>query len=125
MKASGAQLGAVIDPEGEHITLTDDTGRVLEDDVTLYCFLKLLGITHEKPRVGLPVAVPRAFQEVCQEHGAEIVWTKLSTPHLMEIAATANVDFVGSQEGGYIFPSFLPAYDATAAFMNLVAMLAD
>jgi mannose-1-phosphate guanylyltransferase/phosphomannomutase len=124
VQAAGAHLGAVIDPDGEHLSLVDDTGRVLDDDAALFCLLKLVCLTNEKPKVGLPVAVGRAFEELCQEQGAEIVWTKLSTPHLMEVASTDEVVFVGSQQGGYIFPSFLPAYDATAAFVNLLAMLA-
>jgi len=35
------------------------------------------------------------------------------------------VTFAASQEGGYIFPDFLPAYDAVATFINLLALLAE
>ena len=41
----------------------------------------------------------------------------------MEIASTPGVDFAASQEGGYIFPSFLPAYDAVAAFVKTLGLL--
>jgi mannose-1-phosphate guanylyltransferase/phosphomannomutase len=34
------------------------------------------------------------------------------------------VDLAASQEGGYIFPSFLPAYDATAALVKILELLA-
>jgi mannose-1-phosphate guanylyltransferase/phosphomannomutase len=47
----------------------------------------------------------------------------MSTPHLMEVAAGSAVDFAASQEGGYIFPSFLPAYDAVAALVELLSLL--
>jgi mannose-1-phosphate guanylyltransferase/phosphomannomutase len=40
------------------------------------------------------------------------------------VAARENVVFAASQEGGFIFPDFLPAYDATATFVNLLALLA-
>src|SRR5207302_108936 len=56
--------------------------------------------------------------------GARITWTKLSTPALMEVAASGGVDLAASQEGGFIFPRFLPAYDATAAFVNVLELLA-
>jgi mannose-1-phosphate guanylyltransferase / phosphomannomutase len=41
----------------------------------------------------------------------------------MEVAASGGVDLAASQEGGFIFPSFLPAYDATAAFVNVLELL--
>ena len=46
--------------------------------------------------------------EICRAGGAEIIWTKLSASHLMEVAGTGGVTFAASQSGGYIFPA-LPA----------------
>jgi mannose-1-phosphate guanylyltransferase/phosphomannomutase len=125
MLAAGAHVGAVIDPDGEHITLIDDSGHVLTDNEALYVILSLVIGTTEKPRVAVPVAVSRAVEELCERTGAEIAWAKLSTPHLMELAAGGDVAFAGSQEGGYIFPAFLPAYDATATLVHVLAMLGE
>ena len=124
VRASGAHIGAVMHPDGEHITLIDDDGHVLSNDEGLLTLLSLVCDAHEKPRVALPVAVSRAAERIAAEGGAEIVWTKLSTPHLMEVAQTSDVTFAASQEGGYIFPAFLPAYDAAATLVNLLALLA-
>ena len=124
VKASGAHLGAVIHPDGEHITLVDDSGHVLTDDEGVLALLTLVREAYDKPRVALPVAVSVAAEDICREGGMEIVWTKLSTPHLMEVASTAEVIFAASQEGGYIFPAFLPAYDSAATLVSLLAMLA-
>jgi mannose-1-phosphate guanylyltransferase/phosphomannomutase len=125
MRAAGAHVGAVIDPDGERITLVDDTGRVLSDDEALFALLTLVCTTTEKARVAVPVSVSREVERVAGELGAEIVWTKLSTPHLMEVSATADVAFAASQEGGFIFPGFLPAYDAAATFVSLLGLLAE
>ena len=125
VRNSGAQLGAVIDPDGEHLRLIDDTGHVLSDDDALFALLHLVCVTAEQPvQVAVPVSVSREVEKFALGHGAEIVWTKLSTPHLMEVAAAGNVDFAASQEGGFIFPAFLPAYDATATLVHLLALLA-
>ncbi len=62
---------------------------------------------------------------MCDDAGATLLWTKLSTPHLMEVASGPGVRFAASQEGGYIFPSFLPAYDAVAALVETLALLAS
>jgi mannose-1-phosphate guanylyltransferase/phosphomannomutase len=125
VRASGSHLGAVIDPDGESITIIDDGGHVLTDNEALMALLSLVLSTHEKPRIAVPVVASQTVDEMCRQAGAEIVWTKLSKPQLMEVAATADVTFAASQEGGYIFPDFLPAYDAVATFINLLALLAE
>jgi len=124
VRASGAHLGAVIDPGGEHLTLVDDEGRVLSNDEALLLLLDLVVTTMPGARVALPVAAPLAAERITTSAGAEIRWTKLSASHLMEIAGSGDVCFAASQLGGYIFPSFLPAFDAVATLVHLLSMLA-
>jgi mannose-1-phosphate guanylyltransferase / phosphomannomutase len=122
--ASGAHLGAVLDPGGELLVLVDDEGRTLTDDEALLVLLALVcPNAPEGARVCLPVAVPRAVERLCADNGVEIVWTKLSPPHLMEASSRPGVVFGASQNGGFIFPSFLPAFDAVATLVNLLALL--
>ncbi|MBW3614404.1 MAG: NTP transferase domain-containing protein [Actinobacteria bacterium] len=125
VRSAGAHLGAVIDPDGEHVTLIDDSGHVLTDDEALFSLLHLVCATSDGPvKVAVPVAVSREVERLAREQGAEIVWTKLSTPHIMEVAAGGGISFAASQVGGFIFPDFLPAYDATATLVHLMGLLA-
>ncbi len=124
VRAANARLGAVIDPDGERITLIDDEGHVLSNDESLLALLTLVTSTTDKANVALPVAVSQEAERIAEEAGARITWTKLSTPHLMDVAASDGVDLAASQEGGFIFPRFLPAYDATATFVNVLELLA-
>jgi len=124
VRVSGAHLGAVIDPSGERITLVDDEGRVLSDDEALLLLLGLVVADQPGVSVALPVSVPRAAERLCAEAGSPVVWTKLSAAHLMEVASSGSVAFAASQLGGYIFPSFLPAFDGVATLVHLLAMLA-
>ena len=41
----------------------------------------------------------------------------------MEVASSGRVDFAASQEGGFIWPDFLPAYDAAATLVKLLDLL--
>jgi mannose-1-phosphate guanylyltransferase/phosphomannomutase len=129
VRASGAHLGAVIDTDGEYITLVDNNGHILTDDEALMALLYLVLADADRrggppPTVALPVSVGRAVEAMCDEAGATLLWTKLSTPHLMEVASGPGVRFAASHEGGYIFPSFLPAYDAVATLVETLALLA-
>jgi mannose-1-phosphate guanylyltransferase / phosphomannomutase len=122
--AAGADVGAVLDPDGERITLVDDSGHVLSHNQALLALLTLVCETQPGCRVALPVAVSQAAERVVAKAGGSIAWTKLSPAHLMETAAEPGVVFGASQDGGYIFPRFLPAYDATATLVHLLALLA-
>ena len=55
--ASGAQLGAAIDADGEHLTLIDDSGAVLPHETALLALLSLVGDHLVGDTVALPVTV--------------------------------------------------------------------
>ena len=124
VKASGAHIGAVLDPDGERLVLIDDAGRVLSDDEALYVMVSLVLATQSSPSVALPASVPRSFEALVREGGAELTWTKLGSGHLMEVAQSGAASFGGSQDGGFVFPRFLPAFDSVVTLANLLAMLA-
>ncbi|MGH9073673.1 MAG: sugar phosphate nucleotidyltransferase, partial [Acidimicrobiales bacterium] len=124
VRASGAHLGAVVDPHGEHLTIVDDSGRSLSDDEALLALLQLVVATVPGATVALPVTASRGAEDICSAGGAKITWTKLSAPHLMEVASAGEVSFAAGQDGGFIFPAFLPAYDSAATLVHLLSMLA-
>ena len=69
VRASGAHLGAVIDPGGENITLVDDEGRVFSDDETLLLLLDLVVSRVRHAKVALPVSSPMAAEHICAAPG--------------------------------------------------------
>jgi mannose-1-phosphate guanylyltransferase/phosphomannomutase len=123
VRASGAHLGAVIDPGGEHITIVDDEGRIFSDDEALLLLLDMVVSTTRHAKVALPVAAPMAAERICEAAGATVLWTKLSATHLMEVSSSGAVTFAASQLGGFVFPRFLPAFDAVATLVHLLDML--
>lgn len=124
VRASGSHLGMVIAPDGETAVIIDDEGRALSDDEALMAVMTLVCESKPGARIALPVAASRECEQIARDNGAEIVWTKLSAPHLMEVADTERVDLAASQEGGFIWPDFLPAYDAVATLVKLLDLLA-
>ncbi|MFN8036188.1 MAG: sugar phosphate nucleotidyltransferase [Acidimicrobiia bacterium] len=124
VRTSRSDLGLVVDPDGETAIIIDDEGRALNDEQALLALVSLVTRAGERVRVGLPVSVSREAERIAKANGAEIVWTKLSAAHLMDVAAGHTVDFAASQEGGFIWADFLPAYDATATLAKLLDLLA-
>jgi len=86
--------------------------------------VELVCATRPNAKIALPVSVSREAERVAERHGATVIWTKLSAAHLMEVAQQRGVDLAASQEGGFIWPSFLPAYDAAATLAHLLDLLA-
>jgi mannose-1-phosphate guanylyltransferase/phosphomannomutase len=123
VRGSGADLGAVIDPGGERLTLIDGTGRVLSDDEAIMAFIALSTEAGETGRVALPVTASDRTVRRCGEYGIELMLTPLSPSGLLEAAASGGVSFASDQRGGYVFPAFLPAFDAAAALVRVVSLL--
>jgi mannose-1-phosphate guanylyltransferase/phosphomannomutase len=123
VRASGAGLGAVLDPHGEHLTLVDDDGRVLGHEQALGLFVELVA-RHDGGRLALPVAASSSLQEIAASHGASVLWSKLAAADLQEAATEPGVTLAASLDGGYIVPQFLPAYDAAAALVKLLELVA-
>jgi mannose-1-phosphate guanylyltransferase/phosphomannomutase len=123
--SSGAHIGAVIDPDGEHLTLIDDEGHVLTDTQALLAFVDLVAsTTADGCRIAVPVIATARVRELAESHGAEVVWTKVATSALMASALSDGVALAASTDGGFIVPGFLPAYDAVAAFVKILELLA-
>jgi mannose-1-phosphate guanylyltransferase/phosphomannomutase len=124
VRASGAHVGAVIDPHGEHLTIIDDSGHCLSDSEALFTLLALVADHLLGDCVALPVSVSSQAEQLLTRHGVRVKYTKLSTPALMDAATEPGVGFAASQDGGFILPGFLPAFDAAATRVKLLELLA-
>ncbi len=124
VRASGADLGAVLDPTGEQLTLVDDQGQVLSDSASLFVFLDLVCDRLLGDTVALPVTAPRAAADIVQARGYSVLWTKTSSAALMAAAATPGVGFASNLDGGVILPGFLPAFDAAGGLLKILDLLA-
>jgi mannose-1-phosphate guanylyltransferase/phosphomannomutase len=122
VRASGSQMGAVIDPDGERLILIDDEGHVLTEQESLLAFVRLLPGKIYGDRVAVPVNTTAAVTDLVA--GMDIVWTKLSNSALMDAATEPGVGFAGNSEGQFILPGFMPAFDAAAAFVKMLDLLA-
>lgn len=123
VRASVADLGAVIDPSGDQLTLVDDEGRILTDTETLFCFLDLVSDRLVGDTIALPVNAPREAAELVGNRGHQVRWSKTSAPALMEAADSPGVGFAQNLEGGVILPGFMPAFDAAGGLLKMLDLL--
>lgn len=124
VRGSGADLGALLDSPGERVRLVDARGRILEPATALLAFLWLVVQATPAPRVAVPVSASRVVDDIVRQAGGEVVWTPVSPPALMAAADAGGMAFAGDEEGGYIVPAFLPAFDGLMALVKLLELLA-
>jgi mannose-1-phosphate guanylyltransferase/phosphomannomutase len=124
VRSAGASLGAVIDPDGEKLILIDDEGHVLSNTEAMLALIQLLPAKILGDKIALPISTTRKAGDLAAEQGTSIRWTKLSNPALMDAATEAGVGFAGNQNGEYILPGFMPAFDGAATFVKVLDLLA-
>jgi len=122
--AVGADLGAVFDRPGERLYLVDEQAREVPLDQALLLYLRLIGSNGRTGRLAFPVTVTSQVDRFVEGSGLEIVRTGASLQDLTRTAAGDGVLFGGAVGGGYVFPEFLPGYDAVASLVKLLELLA-
>ncbi|MFL5955107.1 MAG: sugar phosphate nucleotidyltransferase [Gaiellaceae bacterium] len=118
-----AHFGAVFDRSAERMFLIDETGREIRPDQALLLFLRLIGDAGGSGTIAVPVTATSQVEEVVGDR-LQVVRTQASLAGLTQAAAEDGVVFAGAPGGGYVFPHFLPAYDAIASLCKLLELLA-
>jgi mannose-1-phosphate guanylyltransferase/phosphomannomutase len=120
-----ADLGFVIGPAAERLYLVDDRGREVPAEKLLLLFVRLVA-QQASPgaRITLPLTVTRLAERLAAPFGVEVVRSPVSLPALARASTEDGVVFAGGLGGGYIFPEFLPAFDAVMSLGKLLELLA-
>jgi mannose-1-phosphate guanylyltransferase/phosphomannomutase len=121
-----ADFGIMIDSGGEKILIVDERGHVISPADTLHLFIHLACKYESAPgKAAMPLNVSSVADDIASDAGREIMRTKVSSRAMMEAALEPGVFFVGSQDGGFIFPKFIPAYDGILSLFKLMEYLAN
>jgi mannose-1-phosphate guanylyltransferase / phosphomannomutase len=121
--AIGADLGVVFDRAAERVYLIDDEAREIPVEQALLLYLRLIGSNGKAGKLAFPVTVTSQVENVVAGSDLEVVRTPASLAALTKAAAENGVVFAGAVGGGYVFPEFLPAYDAMASLCKLLELL--
>jgi mannose-1-phosphate guanylyltransferase/phosphomannomutase len=122
--AVGADLGAVFDRAAERLYLIDEEAREVPVEQALLLFLRLISTNGRRGKLAFPVTVTSQVDRLVEGSKLEIVRTPASLADLTGAAAQGDVVFAGAVGGGYVFPDFLPGYDAVASLAKLLELLA-
>ena len=121
-----ANLGVLIDADGETVTLVDDTGRIVGRNRLMALLTLLVARARPGARIAMPQTVPSAVEQIAEANGATVIRTRSDRRSLMALAESEGsaLAFAGGMDYELIFPEFQPAFDgiyATAKIMELLA----
>jgi mannose-1-phosphate guanylyltransferase / phosphomannomutase len=123
--AIGADLAVVFDRPAERLYLVDELGHEIGVDRALLLFVRLLASNGRRGKLAFPVTVTSQVETLTRDSSLEVIRTPTSLAELTKTAAEDGVVFAGALSGGYVFPDFLPAYDAVASLCKLLELLAQ
>jgi len=126
VRALRADLGLLMGSQGERFAAMDEEGEALVGDDLLLAFIELvLQDGGAGTRIAVPFSATSGVEEICERHGAVCIRTKADARSLMETAGSdPALALAADNEGGFIFPQFLPAFDAMLALGKLLELLA-
>ena len=135
-----ADIGVLIESDGERLSLVDEGGRVIEGNTLLaaVAWLALKDVaerengasSEEDPkvpqRIAVTVGATGAVEKIAKDFGAEVFRTRQDPRSLMEflLRPGQEVLFAGDGDGGFIFPRFQPAFDAMFTLAKVFQFLA-
>ena len=123
----GADMGALIDDDGERLYLVDEQGRAVQNELLLALFALIALQERPGALVGVPVSAPSVVDQIARQHSGQVVRTKHDPRSLMNLAMAHRDTMVlaGDIRGGFIFPEFYPTQDAVIALARVLKALAS
>jgi len=113
---SGADAGAVLDPNGDRLVLVDEKGRVIQDDL-LTALLSLIILKGESGPVVVPVTAPGTIEELAGRYCGKVIRTKTAMQDFLDKVLAADS---GSDDISRFFLHF-DALSALARIMDYMA----
>ena len=122
----GADLGVLVDHDGESFALVDDLGRIIAGNRLLALMSLMVCRAQPGARIAIPVTTPSAIGRLIDSVGGRVTRTKSDRRSMMALAAKERdtLAYGSGFKQEPIFPEFQPAFDALYAMVKMMEMLA-
>ncbi|MEW6684844.1 MAG: sugar phosphate nucleotidyltransferase [Candidatus Edwardsbacteria bacterium] len=116
-----AQIGFLFDTGAEKIFLLNERGEILDGDLTLALVTLLVLKGTNIKKIAVPVNASRTIEEMAERYGVQVKRIGTDTRSMMDVSS--EVGFVGTKNGGFIFPEFQPAFDAMLTVCKILELM--
>ncbi|MBV9101398.1 MAG: NTP transferase domain-containing protein [Candidatus Dormibacteraeota bacterium] len=119
-----ADVGCMLSPTGERLTLIDDTGVTL----TPYETFGILAAWFLRSRPGIvlaPAAAPGWISQLVRDNGGTFTSTPSEPAMVLRASAVPGTCLATDGDGGFIWPYYFGAYDAMYTIVKLLELRAS
>lgn len=122
-----ADLGVVLDPDGERMILVDDKGQTVAGTTLLLMMAMLISRTESGALVAAPVSAPDALETILNRDGGRVIRTGVALRPLLHRSQLGRnkIRLAGTVDGEILFPEFCSGFDAMFSFVKLLELLAQ
>jgi len=123
VKTLHADIGFLINSAAEKLTVVDENGNFIDNQLLLLLVTDLFLKTHSAQKIAVPVAASMGVEHIAAQYGVEVIRVRNSHLAMMEAHQLEGVDFVGGTLGGFIFPGFQMGADAILTAIYILDLM--
>lgn len=120
-----ADFGFHLNPAAEKLTVVDESGKLIDNQLLLLIVTDLFLQTHECKKIAVTVNASAGIEMLAKEYGVEVIRVPSDHLSMMKVFISKQADFVGGTKGGFIFPGFQTGADAILAVVKILEMVAQ
>lgn len=119
---SGADAGAVLDPNADHLIMIDNKGQIIQEEM-LTALLSLIILKGQGGTVVVPVTAPRAIEALAERYRGRVVRTKTALQDFLDkVMAPENQSGLEGISG---ISRFFLHFDALSALARVLDYMAQ
>lgn len=124
VRASGARIGLAVDPDVDRLSLVDEEGRALGEDLTLALAADVV-LRRRRGSVVTNLSTSRVVDDVAESHGCRAIRAPVGEINVVERMIAEGAVVGGEGNGGVILPELHHTRDAPVGAALLLQFLAD
>ena len=124
VRSSGASIGLAVDPDVDRLSLVDETGRPLGEDLTLALAADVV-LRRRPGRVVTNLSTSRVLDDVADRHGCHVIRAPVGEINVVVRMQREDAVVGGEGNGGVVLPELQHTRDAPVGAALLLQFLAD
>lgn len=125
VKSLKADLGVILDGEGEKLTLATSAGGVISGNSLLYLLFKIFLSGTKGAHATLPVNASSHILKLLERQKCKIRETPADSRSIMSAVGDQEASFGGDTQGGFILGEFSLCFDAMGVLLSLLKRFAE
>ncbi len=124
VKAMSADIGVAYDGDADRSIFVDETGEIYWGDRTFALIEKYFLQDNPGEKIVTPVSSSRLVEEIADEYGGKVVWTKVGSIIVSHTMRKVNAKLGGEENGGVFYAPHQPVRDGamtTALILDIMA----